>query len=339
MLITPHVFLDTTVFDQNSHNYSSTSFKRLAELVAENKVKIYLTQIIAREVESHIQEEIESTHLEITAILNRRRLLKNAEHPSISSIFEGIDSVEVCTHLIEKFRYWLSEMKSEVVPTDGLSVDEVLDNYFAKKAPFSDKNKSEFPDAFNIAALNRWCKERKARMYVVSADGGVYAACKDDPLLSPVRSLPEFLDLITRGERLAQIANRIFDSRYASINFELRKTIHMYSYWNHKPNERLVQSYVETMSFPEKYLIEIEDGRAVYDVLVRATHVADVVVHNAMFMTGRPQTVRRDQFLKAEVIFRFDESDESDFRLEQADIKEENVYYYPQYSEYPDIYV
>lgn len=341
MLVTPHVFMDTSVFDQNSHNYSSTAFNRLAELVKENKIKIYLTTITTREVEAHIKGEVESAHSDITAVLNRRRLLKNAQHPSLSAIVSGIDIQGISNDLLEKFRNWLSEMSVEIIPIEGLSIENVFDSYFSRRPPFGEKKKTEFPDAFTLAALERWCKEKTARMYVISSDDDMSLVCEESRALSSVKSVSQFLDLLTKGERLAEVASALFDAHSNSVVNELRKTIHMYSYWNHKPHERFVQSYIELISFPEKYLIEVDEGRAVFDVLVRATHVADVIIQNALLMTGImgfPQTVRRDQYLKAEVAFLFDANDQSKFQLECAYVKEEAVSYYPQYSEYPDLY-
>jgi hypothetical protein len=341
MLITPHVFLDTTVFDQNSHNYTSTTFKKLAELVKENKIKIYLTTITTREVEAHIKEEIEGAQADINAIFKKRRFLKNATHPSVSMVSEGMKVDEVIYGLGEQFRNWMSEVSVELIPIEGVSIEDVFDKYFDRQPPFGEKKKTEFPDAFTIAALERWCKEKSARMYLISGDSDMASACEENLYLKATKSVSEFLDLLNKGERLAELANSLFEKRINSIIYHLRKTIHMYFFWNHKPNEHFVQAYVESITFPERYLIEVEERRAIFDVLIRATWRADVVIENALSRVGtvgRPEVVIHDQFLKAEVAFNFEGDDAAKIEIEYANIKEEYVPFNQQYSEYPDIY-
>jgi hypothetical protein len=330
------------VFDQNSHNYSSTAVQRLKELVEDKKIKIYLTTITTREVEAHIKESVEEAQANIQAALTKHRFLKNSNLTSIASVFGGINVKEVIDELKGKFKNWMSEMSVELIPIEGLPIEEIFDKYFGRHPPFNEKKKKEFPDAFTILALEKWCKENKAKMYVISSDGDMSSACNASAFLKSVKSLPQFLDLLTKGEKLAEFAYSLFEKYRSSIITRLRQTIHMYWYWSMNPGEHFVQSHVESISLPEKYLIEVEEGKAIFEVLVKATHSAEIIKTNLLMMNmgvrGYQETVRRDQFLKAEISLLFDKEDESKFQVEYATIKEEAVPYYHQYSTYPDIY-
>lgn len=45
-----------------------------------------------------------------------------------------------------------------------------MDAYFLKKPPFSQKKKSEFPDAFVLKSLEQWCKTNKKCCIILSND-------------------------------------------------------------------------------------------------------------------------------------------------------------------------
>jgi hypothetical protein len=334
--------MDTTVFDQNSHNYASTAFKKLAELVKENKVKIYLTTITTREVESHIKEEVESAQSSILNTFTKHRFLKHSEHPSVSVVFEGMDVEEVTYGLWEQFRNWMSEMAVELITIEDLPVEEIFDNYFDRKPPFSEKKKTEFPDAFTLAALEKWCEAHKAKMYVISADNDMSSACELSQSLRCVKSLSALLELLTEGENLAIYANELFEAHKDLVINRLKQDVNMYMYWPFEQNEHLVYSYMESISFPEKYLIEVEEEKAVFDVLVKLTLFKRVrrplpALMNMGIMM-REEEKRRNQFLKAEIGVIFDKSNPQKFQIEYANVKEANLWYYPQYSDYPDLY-
>lgn len=343
MLVTPHVFIDTTVFDQSAHNYRSTAFQRLAELVKEKSIAIYMTTITVREVESHIKRGVKTAQDNIRAAFSKHKLLKSVEHPSVSAVSTGVNVEEVTEALLAQFRGWMSELSVGIIPIEGLSVEQVFERYFEQAPPFSEKKKSEFPDAFTVAALERWCQENSARMYVVSSDGDMYSACQASQPLNPCLSLAEFLEIQTRGQQFAEYANSLFEARKNSIAryMEANSYLHMYVYFPYWEHPGMVQYWADSVSFPEKYLIEVEEGKAVFEVLVKVVVRAELQAYffgNRVLAPAEP-TVRRCQFLKAEVSLLFDANDESKFRIEYVKVKEEAVPFYPQYSDYPDVFL
>lgn len=53
---------------------------------------------------------------------------------------------------------------------DDLDLVSIIDDYFNKKAPFSEKKKSEFPDAIVLKSLEQWCSENNTTCIVLSKD-------------------------------------------------------------------------------------------------------------------------------------------------------------------------
>lgn len=331
--------MDTTVFDQNSHDYSSAAFKKLGELIKEKKVRLYITTIIKGEVETHIRRQVESAQASIETTLYKHRFLKHSQHPSVSKVFGGMDTEEVIDELGEQFRNWLTEMSVEFIPMD-VSIDNVFDKYFDRTPPFSDKKKEEFPDAFNIAALEKWCEEHKIKMYVISGDGDISAACETNLSLRYVNSLPAFLEFYAQLEPLAAYANQLFETHTGKIISQLKRTVNFHSHWPHEYNEHVVYSYVESVSLLEKHLIDVEDSNAIFDVILKTTLFERVRIPNFPMMNmgimAREVDKRRDEYRKAEVGLLFDKQDESKFQIEYALPKEYIFYPARSYSEYPE---
>ncbi|HLO47653.1 MAG TPA: PIN domain-containing protein, partial [Kamptonema sp.] len=53
------VALDTEVFVRNNFNYKSTLFVKLIELSESEKIYLYLTTVVQREVLAHIHQEVQ----------------------------------------------------------------------------------------------------------------------------------------------------------------------------------------------------------------------------------------------------------------------------------------
>lgn len=64
------------------------------------------------------------------------------------------------------------------------------------QAPFSNKKKSEFPDAISLLALDKWCGDNNHNMYIISTDNDLTDYCADNSRLSYLSSIDEFIDLL-----------------------------------------------------------------------------------------------------------------------------------------------
>jgi hypothetical protein len=74
-----------------------------------------------------------------------------------------------------------------VIAVPNMSLEGVLDDYFEQRPPFSEKKKSEFPDAFAAAALEAWCKKKSEKILVISGDGDWPIICEGSDVLTYCR--------------------------------------------------------------------------------------------------------------------------------------------------------
>ena len=54
--VTPNVFLDTEVFDQQGLDFKSRNFVRLIYLATAGKVKLFLTTVTEKEIKRHLDD-------------------------------------------------------------------------------------------------------------------------------------------------------------------------------------------------------------------------------------------------------------------------------------------
>lgn len=90
------------------------------------------------------------------------------------------------------FERWLKDAKVVFV-SDKVELEPILDDYFEKRPPFSEKKKSEFPDAIVAAALKEWCREKRQTLYLVTSDSDLQACCSEEGPIFFLRSVAEVI--------------------------------------------------------------------------------------------------------------------------------------------------
>lgn len=73
----------------------------------------------------------------------------------------------------------------------------VFGRYFESQAPFEQRGRKEFPDAFVVEGLSRYCTSNDISMYVVSGDAALRRAAEGHACLVPLQTLDEVLAAAT----------------------------------------------------------------------------------------------------------------------------------------------
>lgn len=163
-----YVFIDTCIYEEGQFVGSGT-LKTLYDAAKEGYIRILLPDITEREVLAHIDAKMNA---------EKEKLEKHLT--SIMKYLEPIrDRLEAIvkqseTAAQEMTDMFLKELKSAKVCRLPLQEDldfrSIVDAYFNKKPPFSQKKKSEFPDAIVLKSLEQWCEVNKGNCIVLSND-------------------------------------------------------------------------------------------------------------------------------------------------------------------------
>jgi hypothetical protein len=198
-LKTRNVFLDTSVLMNENYGIKSTAFKSLMSLCRMDKAFLKLTDVTLREVEAHIEKGLAAANEALETKTRDTKILRNFD--GFEALFRTLDENRLRTELMKLLQAEFKSANADIISAANISALLVFDKYFLKQPPFSSsKKKAEFPDAFVLTAIEDWCEQRKQWLYVVSSDGDMHLACRDEGPLFHLKSIGEFVDLILRNE-------------------------------------------------------------------------------------------------------------------------------------------
>lgn len=163
-----NVFIDTCIY-QEGQFIASSKLKTLLDASREERICILLPEITEREVLAHIEEQMNAEHEKLKRQVSS--ILKHLE-PLHKKLEEAVKLSETAaTDMKELFLTQLKTAKVRRIPLqENLDLKAIIDAYFLKEPPFSQRKKSEFPDAIVLKSLDMWCKENKEKCIVLSND-------------------------------------------------------------------------------------------------------------------------------------------------------------------------
>jgi hypothetical protein len=217
---TSNVFLDTEVFVEASFNYNSARLASVTELARTQRIRVFLTDLIIREIRTNIQDAVERA----IAASRPQPIFRNSSLSQVKALFNGLDTGEVEKDLFRQLDAFIEKSDITILRVKNKFLGPVLDNYFKRLPPFGiGKNKAEFPDSLNLETLKEWCRTQKQNMAVVTRDHGIQAACSDGGPFYHFEDLPKFLDAVASENKALSGFIRKMIRRYDDEIFEKGK--------------------------------------------------------------------------------------------------------------------
>ncbi len=295
-----------------------------------DRVFIMSSDITYSEIISNIQEAVEESEKVILKVKSKTKILKNLGPDSAyGSIFADFPRDKIVHRIIGQLKDYFKDSKTQIIPALETSPSIVFDKYFAKKPPFGlGKKKSEFPDAFVLAALDIWCKESAQKIFIVSQDPDMESFCHDSETLFHLPSLESFLEIIIdKDEKLSQMAheriNRNTEKIKTLISDELEGTLVILIDQN---GEGTITS-IHDVNLGEPSIIQMTDHIATFELKCEVSFVANVCfddLDTASYDSeeGRlipwreiEQEVEREIEVSVEISFAFSPDDKDYFLL------------------------
>jgi len=202
---THNVFIDTQAYFEHRFDWSGKILGKLAEFAREGDLSLISTEVTIREVKAQLEEVVNEL---------RDRLKRSESILAQLKLTHSIDDPSAATAVLNgNFEKFLKLSRTKVIPITT-DVTSVLEDYFTKRPPFGHgKKKAEFPDAFVIAALKRWCDKSKQSIYVVSRDPDLAASCSSEGPLLHLESIQQLLSLaVVRAEIRSKLVAAVQES-------------------------------------------------------------------------------------------------------------------------------
>ena len=158
------IFIDTNIFVSENYFLEDNRINQLMSLAENQVVSILWPEIAYEEVKTHLLSDVLGTFKEVCG--KDYKTLRN-DDAFLSYCKIGAKSVK--TNALKKLELFKSKSNAYMIPYSYCTdVEGVFKKYFNKEKPFgADKKKDEFPDAFIIQALEKYCKNTSLPKVIV----------------------------------------------------------------------------------------------------------------------------------------------------------------------------
>lgn len=200
------VTIDTNIFDATKYDFSESSpLKLLEKYVQKGKVKVVLSNIVVKEAKKHMAKQ--TSKICGCARKLRTEVLKESseylvDYLGLNRLLELVtDKNALKEKSTERFEEFVKDTQAEILSTDLIDLDAIIDDYFEIRPPFEEgeKKRKEFPDAFITYQIRKRFGENEM-VAIVSKDNGFKKACETIPNHIFFDSLSHLYDTINKEE-------------------------------------------------------------------------------------------------------------------------------------------
>ncbi len=178
------VTIDTNILDAAKYDLSEGStLQLLKNYVDEGVIKVVLSNIVVRESKKHLAKQVNKV-CGIARKLRTEVLQESTEHLvnhiGLNRLLEiAKDKSTLIEKSYELFDNFIREINAEILGTDLINLDRIIDDYFEINPPFEEgeKKRKEFPDAFIANQIRKRFGEIED-VAIVSNDNGFKRACQ-----------------------------------------------------------------------------------------------------------------------------------------------------------------
>lgn len=328
---TVFVYIDSSIFIGKNFNFSGSDFKALVEWAKEDKIRILLTSITVEEVRSNISKEIDRSIQAIRKARKDARIFKNLPEEPIGSIFTELDQNKLESKIYANFKKFISDSGANVLSLSDVDADHVFSLYFGEKAPFgAGKKKSEFPDAFILAAVNLASEQESNPVYVVSKDKDFAAASENFQCVIYIESLEKYLDLVaSHYEELAPLVAQLMVENQEVVKEAIKNQFLELGFYLGDQEGEVYNVEVNEIWGLEEYLISVNDEIATFELTPTVDFTASISYddldtasydsEDKVLIPWRKidTEVERSQILQVDITIAFSPLDRSIFEIEE----------------------
>ena len=200
------ITLDTCIFHRFDYNLGHPLLTALDQF-QHIAVNVLISEIVAYEVESHIEENAEVAQQSLSAAIKeqiKRWRLKISTESLASSLALSDKPKDLAHHQFTQFKEAVS---ASIVPAVGSieSTNKLISRYFNYQPPFgrSKRRKAEFPDAFALLSLERLARRQENLILCISSDNEWEQFCDESDHLVCVKELSHALSYFNESGHIA----------------------------------------------------------------------------------------------------------------------------------------
>lgn len=164
------IILDTNIFLKENF-LEGSRIKELLRLSEEEYIKIVLTRIIVEETKNNFKKWTKIAVKNYNAFKKpiESRALRNI--PAGKAVYANLNQNLLSKEFNEEFEDILLDSNVEIIEYSEINIKNVFQSYFQNEYPFAKANKKEeFPDAFSLKLIEKWCEDNSKSVILFSKD-------------------------------------------------------------------------------------------------------------------------------------------------------------------------
>lgn len=328
------VFIDTSVFAGNQFDFSNELFQTLIEHAQGDRIEIVLPEVTIREIRGKANELVEEAIQGLHKAIQKGPVLRPLGAP-YTELQAQIDVEKAKAKIQANIDGFLETAKVKELPTPADALKSVMDDYYGKKPPFgAGKKKSEFPDAFAVAALKKWSDDNEEDVVLISTDGDFASVCDGSPRLHHENRLEKYLQEV--GEFHAALLGYVVEvakEHQGEIETAIEKRFTELGFFLEDQDGEVENVEVQSIAIDEEFfVIRITDDEAVLELSARIqfscdlhyddmnTAVWDSEDKRYIILNRVSETVERTEDLPIQVRVLFDLGDRTYFEIDDLKV-------------------
>ena len=184
------IFIDTSVFLKENF-FNSKAIREILKMGNKSFVQIIIPIIIYNEVLKNYKSRLNIAIKELDNIRSKIMVLKNDEELEIRT--HRIMKSNTIERFHETLEREINSAKVIIIQYSEMNIEYIFNDYFDNNFPFgSSDKKHEFPDAFALKMIEKWCKEKGKTCTIISNDKDMLNYTSER--IEKSESLSDFLD-------------------------------------------------------------------------------------------------------------------------------------------------
>jgi hypothetical protein len=171
------IFVDTSIFDEQSYNFRSTAMMAFLDATKATPPTLVLPAPTEREIARHIQEQVDAASKVLSDAKRRAPIL--AKWTGWPANFDARDiKRQLHTFAQAEWEAFLGRFNVKRLGYEGVNLSRIMNWYEFKRAPFGvGKKRKEFPDAIAVDAVAFYASSNDTDVAIISKDPDFKQAC------------------------------------------------------------------------------------------------------------------------------------------------------------------
>lgn len=225
------IFLDTNIYVDSRYSFQNPRMKKLTEYITCNDISILQCSMLIGEVEKHIINDMSNATVEVNKVFKMKELAPIRYESKYEEKFRKLSKEELSDFVIMKFHDFLKMNNEEIFSLDGISVEEITNDYIKMNPPFEATKPKEFKDAIMIKALKKYQQELQKPIIIISNDSGFRKAFLGLEQFIVFENLDDYFKYI-QDDIICERMEKYFEDNddHETINNALSELIDEFSY-------------------------------------------------------------------------------------------------------------